>query len=87
MVFVSFVPRTSFLGFAIPFVGGMAVCNGLGYMVPVRLGWKVYPEHSGLVSGIIIGGFSLGSLIFTYAATLIVNPDNLTSVIGEDGSI
>ena len=68
-------------------LGGMAVCNGLGYMLPVRLEWKVYPEHSGLVSGIIIGGFGLGSLIFTYGATLIVNPDNLTSVISKDGLI
>lgn len=87
MLLASFVPRTFFLGFAMLFVFGMAVCNGLGYIVPIRLGWKVFPERPGLVSGIIIGGFSFGALIFTYASTLLVNPDNLNLEINENGKM
>jgi hypothetical protein len=56
-------------------------------MVPIKLGWRSFPENPGLVSGIIIGGFSLGALIFTQAATLIVNPDNLSQVMTDDGKM
>jgi len=65
VLLASFVPITSFLAFAVLFVSGQAICNGLSYMVPIRLGWKTYPESPGLISGIIIGGFSLGALVFT----------------------
>ena len=86
----SFVPRTCFPLFAVLIAGGMGICNGLSYTVPIRLGWKAMPERSGLVSGLIIGGFGFGSLIFTYLSTAIVNPDNISQIVvgqtatGED---
>ena len=61
----SFVPRTSFPLFAALLTGGLGLCIGLSYTTPIRLGWKAMPDRSGLVSGLIIGGFGLGSLIFT----------------------
>ena len=76
----SLVPRTSFITFSTIFVGGLSVCVGLSYTVPIKLGWRAFPERSGLVSGVIIGGFGLGSLTFTYMATMIVNPHNLNQV-------
>ena len=83
----SFVPSNCFPLFAMLFAGGLGICCGLSYTLPIRLGWKAYPERSGLVSGIIIGGFGFGSLLFTYMGTKIVNPNNLglTSSINDAG--
>ena len=61
----SFVAPDNFILFYILLSGGLGVCNGLSYTVPIKLGWKAMPERSGLVSGLIIGGFGFGSLIFT----------------------
>ena len=88
----SYVPRTCFPLFALLVSGGLGICNGLSYSVPIRLGWKAIPERSGLVSGLIIGGFGFGSLLFTYMATQIVNPNNLSQIssineAGEDISV
>ena len=58
------VPRDSFKTFFAVFVGGQAICLGLTYMVPIKIGWRTFPHRSGLVSGIVIGGFGLGALIF-----------------------
>jgi len=44
-------------------------------MVPMHHGWLWFPDKPGLISGIIIGGFGLGALIFGPLATAIVNPD------------
>ena len=70
-----------------PFCGlfaiGFGFMNGLTYMVPVHHGWQWFPERSGLVSGIIIGGFGLGPLIFNNISLSVINPHNLR--VGEDG--
>ena len=87
VLMASLVPVGNFTLFAMLYAGSLGACNGLSYTVPIKLGWQAYPENSGLVSGLIIGGFGLGSLVFTYLATLIVNPDNLnqTELIAPDG--
>ena len=68
---------TSFPLFLALFGLGYGICNGLTYMVPMHHGWLWYPDNPGLVSGIVIGGFGFGSLIFGNVARLIVNPENL----------
>ena len=52
------------MAFFVLFVGGNGILEGLCYMVPIQLGWKSFPERSGLISGIIVAGFGLGALIF-----------------------
>jgi hypothetical protein len=49
-------------------------------MVPMNHGWLWFPNRPGLVSGIIIGGFGIGTFIFNFVCTALVNPDNLTAV-------
>ena len=80
----SFAPRTCFPLFAASLTGGLGICIGLSYTTPIRLGWQAMPERSGLVSGLIIGGFGLGSLIFTQLGTAIMNPNNLSQVLIKD---
>jgi len=67
----------SFNAFFWMFDIGFGICNGLTYIVSVHHGWLWYPGSPGLISGIIIGGFGFGPLIFNNLALLIVNPDNL----------
>ena len=46
-------------------------------MVPVHHSWLWFPKFSGLTSGIIIGGFGFGALIFNNVSTSLINPSNL----------
>ena len=45
-------------------------------MVPIHHGWLWFPDHPGLVSGIILGGFGVGGLIFDNVFTHVINPGN-----------
>ena len=45
-------------------------------MVSVHHGWLFFPNHAGLISGIILGGFGFGSLIFDNVSTAVINPEN-----------
>ena len=52
-------------------------------MVPMHHGWLWFPNQPGLISGIIIGGFGFGALVFAPLATAIVNPDGEQAVNGK----
>ena len=70
---------SSFYLFLSLFGIGWGICRGLTYTVPMHHGWLWFPNRPGLVSGIIIGGFGFGSLIFGKVAQVLVNPDNLSA--------
>ncbi|HUJ51807.1 MAG TPA: MFS transporter, partial [Bryobacteraceae bacterium] len=42
-------------------IGGTGL--GMGYIVPIAVLVKWFPEHRGLITGIAVGGFGAGSLI------------------------
>lgn len=44
------------------------------YMIPLVCSMEYFPERKGLVTGIIVGSYGLGSFIFNLVATKIVNP-------------
>ena len=71
---------TNFTAFALLYAFGYGICNGLTYMVPMHHGWLWFPDKPGLISGIIIGGFGFGALVFAPIATALVNPDGEVSV-------
>jgi len=66
---------TSFVPFALCYAFGYGICNGMTYLIPMHHGWLWFPNAPGLISGIIIGGFGFGALIFAPLATSIVNPN------------
>ena len=74
---------TAFTPFICFFSIGFGICNGLTYMVPIQHGWLWFPNSPGLVSGIIIGGFGIGTFVFNLVCTSIVNPDNIKAVDGK----
>ena len=56
------------------FVGGAGA--GIAYVAPMVNAMKWFPKKKGLVSGITMGGFGLGALIFTQVQTAYLNPLN-----------
>ena len=68
---------SSFSAFAVFYILGFSFNHGMSYMVPVHHGWLWFPGNPGLISGIIIGGFGFGPLIFDNVFTHMINPDNL----------
>jgi hypothetical protein len=71
------------------YCGGYAFAVGLTYMVPVQIGWQLYPKNLGTVSGVVIGGFGLGNIIFSKVSTHVVNPTNahLIEIELPDGQV
>lgn len=51
---------------------------GLAYMTPMSNGFGWFPNRKGLVAGVILAGFGIGTFIFNVAQTAFVNPDNLS---------
>jgi OFA family oxalate/formate antiporter-like MFS transporter len=50
--------------------GGLSgIGSGMMYFVPLVCGWEWFPKRRGLVTGIIVGSYGLGSFIFTQIAT------------------
>lgn len=48
------------------------------------LSWSHFPQYKERISGIVVGGFGLGSAVFNFVATSLVNPDNESPSIQED---
>lgn len=82
LAFMSIMVK-SFYPFMLLFAAGFGLNNALNYMVPMHHGWLWFPQNPGLVSGIIIGGFGIGTLVFSQVCTAIVNPDNIAPVDGK----
>ena len=55
----------------------IAFQQGFTYMVPVHHVWLWFPDHPGLTSGIVIGGFGFGPVVWNNFATHIINPNDL----------
>ena len=53
-----------YLGYGV--IGGIGL--GMGYIVPIAVLVKWFPEHRGLITGIAVAGFGAGSLISAPAA-------------------
>jgi len=54
----------------------MGVGCGMTYLVPLVCAYEYFPDRKGLVTGVVIGSYGLGSSIFNILATKIVNPNN-----------
>src|SRR6202047_1802328 len=52
------------------FIGGIGL--GLGYIVPVAVLVKWFPDKRGLITGIAVGGFGAGALIHRPGATRLI---------------
>lgn len=74
----------SFYGFMFCYCGAVAFANGLTYSVPLHVAWAYFPGREGLMSGIIIGSYGLGGVIFNFVSTALVNPEFESSAIHDE---
>ena len=75
-IYLAITLATDLLQMTLMFSISFGACNGLAYTLPLKVGWDYFPDNKGTVSGIIVCGFGLGSLIFGFLSTMIVNPNN-----------
>ena len=54
---------------------GLGLC--LGYTAPQAAAWSWFPERRALVSGLLLGAFGAGALVFNLVGTALANPANL----------
>src|SRR6202043_827699 len=66
----SFSHSLSWLYLSYGVIGGIGL--GLGYIVPVAVLVKWFPDRRGLITGIAVGGFGAGALITAPVATRLI---------------
>ena len=71
--FLIFTTRLPIIYFLMIIFG---ISIGLSYITTTRNSWYFYPEKKGLISGIILFGYGVSSMIFSAIADNIINPDN-----------
>ena len=64
-------------------VGGIGI--GLGYVVPVAVLVKWFPDRRGLITGIAVGGFGAGALITAPVATRLIQSVDVLSTFAYLG--
>ncbi len=79
----SFTHRLSWLYLTYGVVGGIGL--GLGYIVPVAVLVKWFPDRRGLITGIAVGGFGAGALITAPVATRLIQSVGVLSTFAYLG--
>lgn len=51
---------------------------GLAYVGPLYCVIRWFPNHKGLVNGLVVAGYGSGALIFSFVQSAYINPDNLS---------
>ena len=67
------------------YTGMNGLGTGLCYFVPLVASWEYFPQRKGLITGIILASYGIGSLIFSLISTKLVNPDGINPTIFVDG--
>jgi OFA family oxalate/formate antiporter-like MFS transporter len=79
----SFSHSLSWLYFSYGLIGGIGL--GLGYIVPVAVLVKWFPDRRGLITGIAVGGFGAGALITAPVATRLIQSVGVLSTFAYLG--
>src|SRR5450432_2332084 len=79
----SFSHSLSWLYLSYGLIGGIGL--GLGYIVPVAVLVKWFPDRRGLITGIAVGGFAAGALITAPVATRLIQSVGVLSTFAYLG--
>ena len=67
----------SFIGLLITYGVIFGAGIGFGYVCPIASASKWFPDKKGLINGIAVAGFGMGSFIFNYVIKALANPTGL----------
>src|SRR5205085_9215613 len=81
----SFTHNLSWLYISYGLIGGIGL--GLGYIVPVAVLVKWFPDRRGLITGIAVGGFGAGALVTAPVATRLIQNVGVLSTFGYLGTV
>lgn len=70
------IQTKSFLAFYLCYTFSFGLTTGFCYLITFHHTWLWFPNNKGLTSGICMGGYGVGALIFDNIMTPIMNPDN-----------
>ena len=79
----SFTHSLAWLYISYGLIGGIGL--GLGYIVPVAVLVKWFPDKRGLITGIAVGGFGAGALITAPVATRLIQSVGVLSTFAYLG--
>ena len=79
----SFSTNIWWLYFSYGLIGGIGL--GLGYIVPVAVLVKWFPDRRGLITGVAVGGFGAGALITAPVATRLIQSVGVLSTFAYLG--
>ncbi len=68
---------TTFIGLFITYGIIFGAGIGFGYVCPIASANKWFPDKKGLINGIAVAGFGIGSFVFNYVIKALANPKNL----------
>ncbi len=75
----TFAAQLIFIGI----IGGAGI--GLGYVVPIAVGVKWFPDKKGMVTGLAVAGFGFGAMIWVKSADTWFNLLNTLDIMGLGG--
>ena len=74
--------------FIFVFASGLGISSGMGYVPPITLCIKYFPNKKSVVTGTIMCGIGISSFILGFVALAIVNPDNKKpTIIVKEGEV
>jgi MFS family permease len=68
---------TNFMVFFVLYAMCIGCGFGLIYVLPLRNAWLFFPNHKGMVSGIILSCYSIGAIFWIITTTAVANPNNI----------
>jgi MFS family permease len=74
---------TNMLAFILTYGIMNGIGSGISYMVPMIIAWEYFPERKGLMTGLIVGSYGLGSFVFSFVSEALVNPEGGAASIKE----
>ncbi|KAK7485650.1 hypothetical protein BaRGS_00023099, partial [Batillaria attramentaria] len=72
-----FTVQTNFLTSVLTYGVVFGIGCGIAYPTPITCALRWFPDHPGLICGLIFLGFGMGSIIFNQVITFYLNPANL----------
>ena len=76
----------NFIAFIMCYSVLMPIGRGIFFFVPYVCSYEWFPARKGMITGMMSAGVAVGALTWSILSTAIVNPNNISPSIPDDGS-